>query len=66
MEPRRDEHWIADVEMYPGEHSTRRIVWIYFVKDDGDIGFCLIGDDGVYWVSQVERFNLIRRIEMGD
>lgn len=61
---KRNEHWIAEIQMFPGDNLTRRIIWIYEVDRDGDIGFMLIGDDSVYYRSQVEWFDLVERMEL--
>ena len=49
MEVKRDEYWIAKIQMFPGDRLMNRIVWIYRVEKSGDIGFMLIGDEDVYW-----------------
>lgn len=64
MEAKRDEYWIAETQMFPGDRFTRRIVWIYRITKESDIGFMLIGDENVYYSSQTEWFNLIERIDV--
>ena len=48
--------------MFPGDRLIRRPLQIYLINKEGDIGFMLIGDENVYWRSQVEWFDLIERI----
>ena len=62
MELKRDEHWIAKIQMFPGDRLMNRVVWIYRVEKSGDIGFMLIGDEDVYWRSQLEWFEPVRRL----
>lgn len=66
MEVKRDEHWIAEVQMFPGDRLMRRVVWIYRVDKSGDIGFMLIGDEDVYYTSQVQWFKPIRRLAVNE
>jgi hypothetical protein len=66
LEVKRDEYWIAKIQMFPGDRLMNRVVWIYRVEKSGDIGFMLIGDEDVYWCSQVEWFEPIRKIELGE
>ena len=49
MEVKRDEHWIVKIQMFPGDRLMNRVVCIYRVEKNGDIGFMLIGDENVYW-----------------
>ena len=64
MEARREEVWIAKIQMYPGDRLLNRVISIYFVDKSGDIGFLMIGDETVYWRSQVEWFDLIERVNV--
>ena len=64
MEIKRDEHWIAEIQMYPGDRLSRRVIWIYRVEKNGDIGFVMIGDENVYWRSQVEWFEPVRKVDV--
>jgi hypothetical protein len=66
MEVKRDEYWVAKIQMFPGDRLMNRIVWIYRVEKSGDIGFMLIGDEDVYWRSQVEWFEPIRRLMISE
>lgn len=52
--------------MFPGDRLMNRVVWIYRVEKSGDIGFMLIGDEDVYWRSQVEWFEPIRRLAVSE
>ena len=62
MEVKRDEYWIAKIQMFPGDRLMNRVVWIYRVEKSGDIGFMMIGDEDVYWRSQLEWFEPVRRL----
>lgn len=62
MELKRDEHWIAKIQMFPGDRLMNRVIWIYRVEKSGDIGFMMIGDEDVYWRSQLEWFEPVRRL----
>ena len=66
MKVKRDEYWVAKIQMFPGDKLMNRIVWIYRVEKSGDIGFVLIGDEDVYWRSQVEWFEPIRRLVVSE
>ena len=66
MEVKSDEYWIAKIQMFPGDRLMNRVVWIYRVEKSGDIGFMLIGDEDVYWRSQVEWFKPIRRLAVSE
>lgn len=66
MEVKRDEYWIVKIQMFPGDRLMNRVVWIYQVEKSGDIGFMLIGDEDVYWRSQVEWFEPIRRLVISE
>ena len=66
MKVQRDEHWIAKIQMFPGDRLLRRVIWIYRVDKSGDIGFMLIGDDTVYWRSQVEWFEPVKRLAVSE
>ena len=66
MKVKRDEYWVAKIQMFPGDRLMNRIVWIYRVEKSGDIGFMLIGDEDVYWRSQVEWFEPIRRLVISE
>lgn len=66
MKVKRDEHWIAKIQMFPGDKLMNRVVWIYRVEKNGDVGFMLIGDEDVYWRSQVEWFEPIRRLVVSE
>lgn len=66
MEIKRDEHWIAEIQMYPGDRLSRRVIWIYRVEKSGDVGFVMIGDENVYWRSQVEWFEPVRRLVVNE
>jgi len=66
LKVKRDEHWIAKIQMFPGDRLMNRVVWIYQVEKSGDIGFMLIGDEDVYWRSQVEWFEPIRRLAVSE
>lgn len=63
MEVKRDEYWIVKIQMFPGDRLMNRVVWIYRVEKSGDIGFMLIGDEDVYWRSQVEWFEPVRKVD---
>ena len=52
--------------MFPGDRLMNRVVWIYRVEKNGDIGFMLIGDENVYWRSQVEWFEPIRSLAVSE
>ena len=52
--------------MFPGDRLMNRVIWIYLIEKNGDIGFMLIGDENVYWRSQVERFEPIRRLAVSE
>lgn len=62
MEVKRDEYWIAKIQMFPGDRLMNRVIWIYRVEKSGDIGFMMIGDEDVYWRSQLEWFEPVRRL----
>ena len=66
MEVKTDEHWIAKIQMFPGDKLMNRVIWIYLIEKNGDIGFMLIGDENVYWRSQVEWFETIRRLAVSE
>ena len=66
MEVKTDEHWIAKIQMFPGDRLMNRVIWIYLIEKNGDIGFMLIGDENVYWRSQVEWFEPIRRLVVSE
>ena len=66
MEVKTDEYWVAKIQMFPGDRLMNRVIWIYLIEKNGDIGFMLIGDENVYWRSQVERFELIRRLAVSE
>ena len=66
MEVKTDEHWIAKIQMLPGDRLMNRVIWIYLIEKNGDIGFMLIGDENVYWRSQVEWFEAIRRLAVSE
>lgn len=66
MEIKRDEHWIAKIQMFPGDRLSRRVIWIYRVEKNGDVGFVMIGDENVYWRSQVEWFEPVRRLAVNE
>lgn len=66
MEIKRDEHWIAEIQMFPGDRLSRRVIWIYRVEKNGDVGFVMIGDENVYWRSQVEWFEPVRRLVVNE
>ena len=66
MEVKTDEYWIAKIQMFPGDRLMNRVIWIYRVEKNGDIGFMLIGDKNVYWRSQVEWFEPIRRLVVSE
>lgn len=66
LEVKRDEYWIVKIQMFPGDRLMNRVVWIYQVEKNGDIGFMLIGDENVYWRSQVEWFEPIRRLAVSE
>ena len=63
MEVKRDEYWIVKIQMFPGDRLMNRVVWIYRVEKSGDIGFMLIGDEDVYWRSQIEWFEPVRKVD---
>ena len=52
--------------MFPGDKLMNRVIWIYLIEKNGDIGFMLIGDENVYWRSQVEWFEPIRRLVVSE
>ena len=60
--PERGDYWIAEIQFFPGDKMYKRPIQIYRIDKAGDIGFMLIGDENVYWCSQVEWFDLIERI----
>ena len=64
MEIKRDEHWIAEIQMFPGDRLSRRVIWIYRVEKNGEVGFIMIGDENVYWRSQVEWFEPVERVNV--
>lgn len=64
MELQRDEVWIAKIQMYPGDRLMNRVISIYFVEKTGDVGFLMIGDETVYWRSQVEWFEPVERVNV--
>lgn len=64
MEVKKNEYWVADVQMAPGTRIIRTVVNIYRVDKDGDIAFTMCGDEDTYWRSQFEWFDLIERVEM--
>lgn len=64
MEIKRDEHWIAEIQMFPGDRLSHRVIWIYRVEKNGDVGFVMIGDENVYWRSQVEWFEPVERVNV--
>ena len=66
MEVKRDEYWVAKIQMFPGDRLINRVIWIYLIEKNGDIGFMLIGDENVYWRSQVEWFEPIRRLAVSE
>lgn len=66
MEVKTDEHWITKIQMSPGDKLMNRVIWIYRVEKNGDIGFMLIGDKNVYWRFQVEWFEPIRRLVVSE
>ena len=66
MEVKTDEHWIAKIQMFPGDRLMNRVIWIYLIEKNGDIGFMLIGDENVYWRSQVDWFEPIRRFAVSE
>ena len=66
MEVKTDEYWITKIQMFPGDRLMNRVIWIYRVEKNGDIGFILIGDKNVYWRSQVEWFEPIRRLVVSE
>lgn len=66
MEVKTDEHWIAKIQMFPGDRLMNRVIWIYRVEKNGDIGFMMIGDEDVYWRSQVEWFEPVRRLVVSE
>ena len=66
MEVKTDEYWIAKIQMFPGDRLINRVIWIYRVEKNGDIGLMLIGDKNVYRRSQVEWFEPIRRLAVSE
>lgn len=66
MGVRKNEYWVADMQMAPGTRMFRTIVNIYRIDKSGDVGFTMCGDEDVYWRSQFEWFELICKIEMGE
>lgn len=66
MKVKRDEHWVAKIQMFPGDRLMNRVVWIYRVEKSGDVGFVMIGDENIYWCSQVEWFEPIRRLAVSE
>ena len=52
--------------MFSGDKLMNRVIWIYRVEKNGDIGFMLISDKNVYWRSQVEWFEPIRRLVVSE
>lgn len=66
MELKRDEHWIAKIQMFPGDRLMNRVIWIYRVEKSGDVGFMMIGDEDVYWRSQLEWFEPVRRLAVSE
>ena len=63
---KRDEYWIIKIQMFPGDRLMSRVTYIYRVDKDGNVGFMLIGDENVYWRSQVEWFEPIRRLVISE
>ena len=66
MKIKRDEYWIVKIQMFPGDKLRRHVIWIYQVDKNGDIGFMLIGDEDVYWRSQVEWFEPVQRLAVSE
>ena len=66
MEIKRDEYWVVKIQMFPGARLNKYVAYIYRVEKNGDVGFMLVGDESVYWRSQVEWFEPVRRINMED
>ena len=66
MEVKRDEYWVVKAQMFPGGRLNNYVAYIYRVEKNGDVGFMLVGDESVYWRSQVEWFEPVRRINMED
>ena len=66
MKVKKNEHWIAEIQMFPGDEMIQRIIWIYGVTKEGDVGFVLIGDDAIYYCSQVEWFNPIEKVRVNE
>ena len=44
--------------------DDQTIVNIYRIDKDGDVGFTMCGDDEVYWRSQFEWFDPVRKVDM--
>lgn len=66
MKVKRDEYWVAEIQMFPGDRLMRRVIYIYRVAKDGDVGFMLIGDEKVYYSSQVQWFNPVSRLAVSE
>lgn len=62
--PKKKEIWLADTQLVPGDEVVRRVVEIFEVDKRGDIGVVMIGDSTVYWRSQFEWFELVKKIDM--
>lgn len=59
----RDEYWIVRIRMFPGDRVRKHVVYVYCANNI-DIGFMLVGDEGVYWRSQVELFEPVKLINL--
>ena len=64
VELRKDDYWVAEVQVAPGTRMFRTVVNIYRVDKSGDIAFIMCGDERTYWRSQFEWFDLIRKVEL--
>ena len=64
MNPQKNEYWVVDVQMTQGSRMMRLVVQIYRVDKSGDIGFIAPGDETVYWRSQFQWFDPIRKVDM--
>ena len=63
---KKNEYWVADIQMAPGTRMIRTVINIYRIDKSGDIAFTMCGDEDTYWRSQFEWFEPIRKIDMED
>lgn len=61
---KKNEYWIIDVQLTPGSRMFRTVANIYRIDKDGDVGFTMCGDEDIYWRSQFEWFDPVRKVDM--